>query len=183
MIRGSVSCFCLLAAFLIVGCAQPVVVPPPPPPPSVISRVTAAKKVFLSNGGTSEGFMNGRIGGPNGIYNALYASLKQWGRFQLVDTPTQADLIFEITATQPLADVEHTGNGLGPKSYTVTAYPAMFNLDIYDPSTKADVYEIVSPAGQGGTSQKGRIAFANAIAALTDRVKALVAVPAPTQNP
>jgi hypothetical protein len=32
-------------------------------------------------------------------YNELYAALKPWGYFQLVDSPAQADLIFEIRST------------------------------------------------------------------------------------
>lgn len=118
--------------------------------------------------------MSDRIGGANETYNALYASLKQWGHFQLVESPAQADLIFEIRSTQQMADIDHTGNGLGPQDYTVTAHSAIFTLSILDASTRALVYEIVSPAGQGGKTTKGQLAFANAITALTDRIKTLV---------
>jgi hypothetical protein len=72
-------CFCLLLAILILACAKPSAAPPPPPPSAdVVSRVTSAKKVFVSNGGAENLFAYDIPGGANVSYNELYASLKQW---------------------------------------------------------------------------------------------------------
>src|SRR5260370_15496728 len=49
------------------------------------AKVLAAKKVFLANGG-----------GSDLAYDALYAAMKEWSRFQIVGTTSDADLILEI---------------------------------------------------------------------------------------
>ena len=160
--------------------------PPPPPPPAVISAVTSAKKVFLSNAGADPIYAHDITGGANGSYNALDASLKQWGYFQLVDSPAQADLIFAIHSTETV-DEKDVWN-LDPHStqpYDVIVGPKhpIFHLTILDASTQSVIWKIDSPAGFAFTRKKGAVAFAKSIDTLTNQVKALVAEPAPPQNP
>jgi hypothetical protein len=38
-------------------------------------------------------------GQSNRIYNQFYAAMKQWGRYELVSAPAEADLVFEIGFT------------------------------------------------------------------------------------
>ena len=182
-IRRFPVCLGLLLVSLTVGCVKITPpLPPSPPPTEVVSRVTSAKKIFLSNAGADEVFASDMVGGADGSYNELYASLKQWGYFQLVDSPAQADLIFEIRSTQQSADVDHTGRGLHPNDYTVTRYPPFFHLSIFDPATRAPIYTIVSGAGYAPSLKQGQINFAISIDKLTDRIKALVVEPATTQK-
>jgi hypothetical protein len=54
--------------------AQPVA-----PLPAVIST---ANKIFFSNGG-----------GSNLAFDAFYAAMKDWGRYQIVGSPDEADLV------------------------------------------------------------------------------------------
>ena len=159
--------------------------PPPPPPPSlaVISQVTAAKKIFLSNGGVDDIFNHFIPGGPNVSYNELYVSLKQWGHFQLVDSPAQADLIFEIRSTVIVGQYVVNGGNANIATDTTESYKPIFTLSIIDPSTHAPVYSIEMPAGRGSNKAKGAIAFTQSIGVLTDKIKVLVAVPAVSQNP
>jgi hypothetical protein len=49
------------------------------------AKVVAAKKVFLANGG-----------GSDLAYDALYAAVKEWPRFEIVDASVSADIIIEI---------------------------------------------------------------------------------------
>lgn len=49
------------------------------------AKVLAARKVFPANGG-----------GNDLAYDALYAAVKEWSRFQIVDTSSDADIITEI---------------------------------------------------------------------------------------
>ncbi|MGF7179922.1 hypothetical protein [Tunturiibacter psychrotolerans] len=185
--RRRLPCFTLLLILLTVGCAQQVVAPPPPPPPpppSVISQVTAAKKIFLSNAGVDHGFNQIIPGGPNVTYDELYASLKQWGYFQLVDSPSQADLIFEIGSSTIVHEyIIKPGGNANIASDTTEAYIPTLTLSIFEASTHDPVYSIVMPAGLGSNKAKTAIAFTQSIGVLTDKVKALVAVPAPPQNP
>jgi hypothetical protein len=163
-----------------------VVAPPPPPPPpplSVISQVTAAKKIFLSNGGVDDIFDHFIPGGPNGSYNELYVSLKQWGHFQLVDSPSQADLIFEIRSTVIVGQYVVNGGNANIATDTTESYTPIFTLSIFEASTHASIYSIRMLAGRGSNKAKGAIAFTQSIGVLTDKIKALVAASAPTQNP
>jgi hypothetical protein len=156
--------------------------PTPPPPLAVVAKVTAAKKIFVSNAGADTYFVHDIPGGANVTYDEFYAALKQWGYFELVDSTAQADLIFQIQGTEQLPDVENDGRGVLNKDYSTTSYPPMLNLSILDPSRHL-VYKIVMPAGRAGNIPKGKVAFAKSIDALTAQVKALVAAPARTQNP
>jgi hypothetical protein len=153
----------------------------PPPPLVVIAKVTSAKKVFVSNAGAEDLFVYDIPGGANVSYNEFYASLKQWAYFQLVDSPTQADLIFEIRGTETCHDVLE--GKITDNHYIPVCGGPMLNLSILDPSTRGLLYKIVVPAGRGSNKAKGAIAFTQSIDALTAQVKALVAAPAPMQNP
>lgn len=88
------------AAASAAGAQQPKddAVPAAPVPIQILS----GKRVFVANGGT-ENFASafGALfsGGPDRAYNQFYAGLKQWGRYQLVSSPSQADMVFEIGFT------------------------------------------------------------------------------------
>ncbi|NYF89333.1 hypothetical protein RBB79_07255 [Tunturiibacter empetritectus] len=148
-------------------------------------KVTAAKKIFLSNGGVDHGFNQFIPGGPNVTYDELYASLKQWGYFQLVDSPSQADLIFDISSSTIVHEsIIKPGGNVNIASDTTEAYIPTFTLSIYSASKNDQFYySIVMPANLGSNKAKTAIAFTQSIGVLTDKVKALVAVPAPPQNP
>jgi hypothetical protein len=56
---------------------------PAAPIPAVIVN---AKKVFLNNGG-----------GSDLAYDSFYAEMKKWGRYEIVGSPEEADLIVELS--------------------------------------------------------------------------------------
>ena len=182
LFRRPLPCFLLLLTLVNVGCAQQVAAPLPPPPPSVISQLRAAKKIFVDTVDEDSYFVHDIGGAPNLTYVQFYAALKQWGHFQLVDSYSQADLIFDIEGTEQPTDIENNGRGVQNKDYTVTKYPPMLNLSILTPSQDL-LYKIVLPAGRAGKIAKGKITFAQSIDALTDKIKTLVAAPASRQNP
>src|SRR2546426_12007280 len=62
----------------------------PAPLPSVIVN---AKNVFLTNGG-----------GSDLAYDAFYSEIKKWGKYEIVGSPDEADLIVELAYR-----VEHGG--------------------------------------------------------------------------
>src|SRR5262249_58085013 len=65
------------------------------------AQILSAKKVFIANAGGDESRFDapGYTGGPDRFYNEFYAGAKSWGRYELVSTPAEADLIFEIQLT------------------------------------------------------------------------------------
>ena len=72
-----------------------------PVPPLIVS----ARSVFVSNAGSGCNPF-GRVGfsgGPNWAYNQFFAAMKGWGKYQLAAAPADADLVFEISFTCPVA--------------------------------------------------------------------------------
>ncbi|MGA2434140.1 MAG: hypothetical protein ABSG25_02530 [Bryobacteraceae bacterium] len=70
------------AAIPLLASKQPSPTPTPDPVPV---RIFTAKRVFISNAGVD-----------NESYNRFYAAIKQWGKYELVSDPSDADLVFEI---------------------------------------------------------------------------------------
>jgi hypothetical protein len=98
--------FFVLAVTLLPVLAARAQVPYAVPPAPVPSQIAAAKKVFISNAGadgTSYAALK-RGGDPQQPYDSLYAAMKSWGRYELVDVPSDADLVFAIRFTAPLTD-------------------------------------------------------------------------------
>src|SRR5271154_1239072 len=76
--------------------------PNDPPPAPVPAPIFTAKKVFVSN---ATGEIALPPGNPDLTYNEFYAAMKSWGRYELVSSPADADLVIEIrlayTASNP----------------------------------------------------------------------------------
>lgn len=137
------------------------------PAAPVPSQITSAKRVFLSNAGEETNYWINRkalySGGPNRAYNQLYAAMKSWGQYELVSTPAEADLVFQIHfEAKPLHDESPTDHN-------------QFRLLILDPKTRVTLWaftEYVELANLARTRDKN---YSSALAALVDDVKALVA--------
>src|SRR6202030_2151114 len=68
------------------------------PRASIPTQISTAKRVFIANGGgddpgISEAFFNGDV---DRAYNQFYAAIKSVGRYELVGSPAEADLLLEI---------------------------------------------------------------------------------------
>ena len=102
-------------------------VPDAPVPPLILT----ATKVFIANGGGDESLFDTPqySGGPDRLYNEFYAAMKSWRRYELVDSPEEADLVFEIRLTllQPLR--------AQPLGYNNPQYDSLFQLAIRDVPT------------------------------------------------
>ncbi|HXW57642.1 MAG TPA: hypothetical protein VEJ67_17960 [Candidatus Cybelea sp.] len=76
----------------------PTAAPAPVPP-----EIAGAQKVFISNaGGESLETVIDEVvfnGGPDRPYNQFYAAMKRWGRYQIVPSPTDANVVLEISWT------------------------------------------------------------------------------------
>lgn len=87
----------ILALAQVVTAQQPKGGAPAPVP----AQIVAAQKVFISNaGGASlETVIDETVfnGGPDRPYNQFYTAMKSWGRYELVSSPADADLVFEIS--------------------------------------------------------------------------------------
>jgi hypothetical protein len=128
-----------------------------PPAAPVPAQILSARKVFISNGGTQ--LITWLGGGPERPYNQLYASMKDWGRYELVSTPADADLVFEIRATFAV------DNDIGSRAIA----EGEVVLTILDPKTHITLWTWVKPDGRNDKD------FNQAMGSLMIGVKQLVA--------
>jgi hypothetical protein len=169
-----ISALCLCLAALTLGHATAAAAQAPQqPPPGVIARISSAHKIFLSNAGADDSFLHDIPSGATIGYNQLYASLQQWGYFQLVDTPAQADLIFQLRGTEAAPELESTFSG----SIVPHQHAPILELTILDPQDLTLLDTITFPAGRADTIPKGNIAFAQSIEGLTYKIGLLMPTP------
>jgi hypothetical protein len=136
-----------------------------PAPAPIPVQILTGKKVFISNGES-----NTATEIPNQTYNEFYASMKSWGKYELVEAPADADLVFEIHF------VTFTGRK-GPFGYG-NPVVLQFHLLILDPKTRIVLWaftEDVEGAILEGTARKN---FDQAMAYLVDDVKSVTTPPA-----
>jgi len=145
--------------------AAPTQTPQPTPPPqsSVPAQIASAHTIFLVNNGADANFPLS----AEDAYNEIYAALQQWGHFQLVSSPDQADLVFQLRDIAPITDVEGSRAGV----YAINS-PA-FRLAIKDPKTNVTLWTITSPVPVAGRSA----ARAHWLTNLVSRVKVLANQP------
>jgi hypothetical protein len=90
--------------------------PDAPIPP----QLSTAKKVFISNAGGEP--LNDGKHRPLQPYNAFYATMKGWARFELVPTPADADLVLQVSVA--------------------LSEPLILRLTILDSRTQATLWEL-----------------------------------------
>jgi hypothetical protein len=177
--RRPISALCLSLAALTLGHATTAPAQAPQqPPPGVMARISSAHKIFLSNAGSDDPFLHDIPNGATIGYNQLYASLQQWGYFQLVDNPAQADLIFQLRGTETAPELESTFSG----SIVPHQHAPMLVLTILaqnpephpDPQALTLLDTITIPAGRAESIPKGNIAFAQSIEGLTYKIGLLM---------
>jgi hypothetical protein len=114
-------------------------------------QILTGKKVFISNG-----ISTAAADVPNLPYNEFYANMKAWGRYELVATPADADLVFELRyVSDP------------PSPYFE------LRLAIRDPKTRTVLWSFidsVDPAAREVTRRKN---FEQAMTKLVQDVKTL----------
>lgn len=95
---------------------------PPAPLPTVVAN---AKNVFLTNGG-----------GSDLAYDAFYSEMKSWGKYQIVGSPEEADLIIELAFR-----VEHGGTRVWSSTNTYTGATQVHSAQITDPQLVLTIYD------------------------------------------
>jgi hypothetical protein len=94
-----------------------------PVPPAIVH----AKKIFVANAGADGGlFPHPFSGNPDRGYNQFYADLKTAGLWELVSSPSEADLVLELRLTAPYGPTN------ADKQKGASDPLPMFRLVIYD---------------------------------------------------
>ena len=129
-------CSIVIAAALIVVpslSAQQTKEPAAAPMPS---QIVSARRVFISNAGAdivSQATFK-RAGEPDQAYNRFYSAMQSWGRYELVSTPAEADLVFELHFTAPMY---MNGN--------LAVFEPQFGLSIFDGKTHFLLWGLATP--------------------------------------
>lgn len=139
----------------------------PAAPAPIPEQILSAKKVFIAN--VPGDLVSYPKDDPARPYNEFYAAMKEWGRFQAVTAPADADLIFEINITdRPIVNIKSQAGYRQPQ----------FALTIVDPKTGVRLWwfaEIIHGANREETLAKN---YTTAISNLVTDVKKLVQEPA-----
>jgi hypothetical protein len=170
-----------IAVVLFGAVALAAVKQAPAPVAPIPAQIVAAKKVFISYSGAEERWYEDQVftGGLDRTYNEFYAAMKTWGRYEFVNSPADADLIFEIGLTAPaIAGAASEGDTLARKPYD-----PQFRLMIRDPKTNTLLWaftEHVQWAILQGNRDRNFEATLNKI---IGDLQALASGPAPAPDP
>lgn len=111
--------------------------PPAPQTPGgpLPARIASAHNVLLTNVG-----ITARLGlDPNQLYNDIHQRMQQWGYYQLVSTPQDADLIFQLDEFDP-----RNGTNVTPGTDVYNRTPS-FRVVILDAKTGIALWTVTAP--------------------------------------
>lgn len=133
-------------------------------------QIIAAKRVFISNAGSesygSESYfrLTRYDGGPDRFYNQFYAAMKNWGRYQLADSPANADIVCEVRFTSPIVDKE---------SRLELVYDPQLNLTFVDPKTRVTLWSLTEHIQTAQNRAADNRNFDQAVSRIVDRTRLL----------
>ena len=136
---------------------QPAPLTVAPVPPQLLN----AKTVFISNAGADSGlFPHPFTGDPDRAYNEFYAGVESWGRYQLVASPDEADLVFELRLMAP------NGPSNADKSKGASDPLPMLRLVIYDRPTHYVLWALTESIASANLQKTHDHNFDEAVASL-----------------
>jgi hypothetical protein len=155
---GIIGCLVWMGILCIPLAAQRQAAPVNSSAAPVPAPILEGKKAFISfELGDVSAFPSVYSGGPERAYNEFYQGMQQWGRYQLVSDPKDADVIFSIRF------VESPG----------MAYPQI-RLGISSSGGRVSLWGFTEEIN-GAIRKKNRdAAFTETIAQIIDDVKLLI---------
>jgi len=124
-------------------------------------ELASARKVFILNGGAETS--NCFSGSPDRHYRQFYTAMRNWGRYELVKTAADADLIFDIRLNAPAFRCT-VADGSGT--------PA-FNLAIFDSRNHVGLWALTEQV-KADKQKRADESFDLAVNRLVENVKQLV---------
>jgi hypothetical protein len=101
----------------------------------------------------------------NEPYNSFYSALQGWGHWQLVGSPSEADLVLVVRFTAPLAP--------GP------GYSPQVEVTLLDAKSRFPLWTLTQPVEGAFRKATWEKNYNDGIAALMSQLRALIAAPAP----
>ncbi|MDP9160233.1 MAG: hypothetical protein M3O09_08380 [Acidobacteriota bacterium] len=131
------------------------------------AQIGSARKVFISNGGDDTYF---RELGSVHSYDHLYAAVKNWGRYELVSSPQEAEAVFQIRLTRQLHEY---GNN--------RALVPFLEVAILDPKTHTSLWAVNRELETNLVGKHAK--FDKAIDEIIGELKGLISEQASTGKP
>jgi hypothetical protein len=128
----------------------------PTPSAPIPAQVLSARRVFISNGGDDDWTIPHQIHAPNLTYNEFYADIKSWGKYELVPSPADADVVFEI------------------RSYDSLQAGLQLRLSILDRKTHITLWSLTQKIEGASRTAAARKNFGEGMNALVEVLKELV---------
>jgi hypothetical protein len=121
-------------------------------------QLLAAKRMFIANGaGDNDPGITKYTNGPDGLYNQLYADVKALGRYELVTSPSDADVVLELRIEYAVFNHDFT-------------YPKL-KAEIRDPKTNVLLWTFTEPVNGALLAKSGRKNVAQSLSKLIDDLK------------
>lgn len=136
----------------------------------VPGQIITARRVFISNAGSesygSESYfrLTRYDGGPDRFYNQFYAAMKSWGRYELADSPVNADMVCEVRFTSPIVDKQQRLD---------LVYDPQLNLTFVDPKTRVALWSLTEHIETAQNSEADNRNFDRAVSRIVDRTRLL----------
>lgn len=153
----------LLTQIVLASQASPKAPSPAPFP----AQILTAKKVFIANAPGDN--LPDSLGGPDRLYNEFYVATKNWGRYEVVPTLPEADIVLAISFTSSLSGVGGTSS-IGPVSST----SQYLRLAILDAKTGVPLWWFAQPYSSRWRETPDA-AFTRSLGSLMDSFKKRVA--------
>ncbi len=119
---------CLLCPFSRLPGKDRKDIPLAPLPALIIN----AKKIFIVNGG-----------GSNLAYDTFYSAMKKWGRYELIGSPDNADLVVQLSYGVESGGVLVWTNPATKRANSSEVHYPKISLVIYDPKSKTPLWSTV----------------------------------------
>lgn len=153
--------------------------PKPAPPAPIPSLILTAKKIFIANAGGDESLFDTPqySGGSARLYDEFYAAMKSWGRYEVVSSPEDADLAFEIRLTilQPRRSA--------PLGESNPVYDSQFHLAIRDMKTHTVLWGLTEHAASAVLQSNRDKNFEQALTAIMSELHRITAPTPPSPAP
>jgi hypothetical protein len=133
--------------------------PPDVPAAPIPAQILSAHNVFISNGESS----TGKFWPPNLAYDSFYAGMKNWGKFELVSAPADADIVFEV---RYIGEVHMVHN-------------EELQILVLDPKTHVTLWQFMEQITPWSRADTGRKNFESAMNNMVNDVQKLVAASGP----
>jgi len=137
------------------------------------SRLLSAKNIYIADDGADEHFP----GSPTEAEHAFAASLRAWGRYNIVPTAQEADIVLQVRA-----GVNRSYVPASDDSYGSYVYNPFFRLTIAEPATLDPLWVITVPVLTGHRKGDRADLFNVSAANLTSQLKLLTNTPLTAQE-